>query len=148
MRLLVYDMLVNVNDIYYVHVCEQARWVRSAGNSAIENLCIIIYFIWMLDSGLESLCIPRVQKCHMWVRSNWAFEAVTGAQRWTLYVLKLRFICTHRTPIPAVIYYASDHVRIDDLRKSWGLHSVSAYGCIAELRSCVKVEVAVLGSRS
>ena len=40
MRLLVYDMLVNV--IYYVHVCEQARWARSAGNSAIENLCIII----------------------------------------------------------------------------------------------------------
>ena len=38
MRLFVYDMFVNV--IYYVHVCEQARW---AGNSAIENLCIIIY---------------------------------------------------------------------------------------------------------
>ena len=35
-------MLVNVNVIYYVHVCEQARWTRSAGNSAIENLCIII----------------------------------------------------------------------------------------------------------
>ena len=33
-------MIVNV--IYYVHVCEQARWARSAGNSAIENLCIII----------------------------------------------------------------------------------------------------------
>ena len=25
MRLFVYDMLVNVNVIYYVHVCEQAR---------------------------------------------------------------------------------------------------------------------------
>ena len=25
MRLLVYDMLVNVNGIYYVHVCEHAR---------------------------------------------------------------------------------------------------------------------------
>ena len=36
------DMLVNVNVIYYVHVCQQARWARSAGNSAIENLCIII----------------------------------------------------------------------------------------------------------
>ena len=35
-------MLVNVNDIYCAHVCEQARWARSAGNSAIENLCIII----------------------------------------------------------------------------------------------------------
>ena len=42
MRLFVYDMLVNVNVIYYVHVCEQARWTRSAGNSAIENWCIII----------------------------------------------------------------------------------------------------------
>ena len=42
MRLFVYDMLVNVNVIYYVHVCEQARWAHSAGNSAIENLCIII----------------------------------------------------------------------------------------------------------
>ena len=44
MRLFVYDMLVDVNGIYiyYVHVCEQARWARSVGNSAIENLCIII----------------------------------------------------------------------------------------------------------
>ena len=32
-------MLVNVNGMYYVHVCEQAH---SAGNSAIENLCIIL----------------------------------------------------------------------------------------------------------
>ena len=50
MRLFVYDMLINVNVIYYVHVCEQARWARSAGNSAIENLCIIILFfmsVWM-----------------------------------------------------------------------------------------------------
>ena len=35
-------MLVNVNVIYYGHVCEQARWARSAGNSATENVCIII----------------------------------------------------------------------------------------------------------
>ena len=46
MRLFVYDMLVNVNVIYYVHVCEQARWACSAGNSAIENLCIIIIIYW------------------------------------------------------------------------------------------------------
>ena len=32
---------VNVNDIYYVHVCEQARWAHSAGNSTIEILFII-----------------------------------------------------------------------------------------------------------
>ena len=31
--------------IYYVHVCEQARWARSAGNSAIENVCVIIIII-------------------------------------------------------------------------------------------------------
>ena len=43
MRLFVYDMLVNVK--YYVHVCEQARWARSAGNSAIENVCTIIITI-------------------------------------------------------------------------------------------------------
>ena len=46
MRLFVYDMLVNVNVIYYVHVCEQACGARSAGNSAIENLCIIIYYYY------------------------------------------------------------------------------------------------------
>ena len=42
MRLLPYDMLINVNGIYYVHACEQARWARSAGNSAIENVCIYV----------------------------------------------------------------------------------------------------------
>ena len=35
-------LLVNVNGIYYVHVCEQTRWAHSAGNNVIENLCIII----------------------------------------------------------------------------------------------------------
>ena len=38
-------MLVSVNVISYVHVCEQARWARSAGNSAMEYLCIIIIII-------------------------------------------------------------------------------------------------------
>ena len=42
MWLRVYGMSVNINGIYYVHVGEQARWDRSAGNSAIENVCIII----------------------------------------------------------------------------------------------------------
>ena len=44
MRLLVYDMLVNVNGIYYVHVCEQARSARSARNSVIENLCVMLLY--------------------------------------------------------------------------------------------------------
>ena len=65
MRLFVYDMLVNVNVIYYVHVCEQARWARSAGNSAIENLCIIIYYyyltckwlwIWSVNTYTSGCC--------------------------------------------------------------------------------------------
>ena len=52
MRFFVYDMLVNVNVIYYVHVCEQAHWARSAGNSAIENLCIIIIIILKFETRL------------------------------------------------------------------------------------------------
>ena len=60
MRLIVYDMLVNVNVIYYVHVCEQARWARSAGNSAIENLCIIIIIITV---EVEPR-IAKQYKCH------------------------------------------------------------------------------------
>ena len=58
MRLLVYDMLVNVNGIYYVHVCEQARSARSAGNSAIENLCIIIIIVGKNDRN----CIYSLKK--------------------------------------------------------------------------------------
>ena len=46
MRLLVYDMLVNVNGIYYVHACEQARWARSAGNSAIEMYVLLLLKLW------------------------------------------------------------------------------------------------------
>ena len=53
MRLFVYDMLVNVNVISYVHVCEQARRARSAGNSAIENLCIIIISNMIPDSSQD-----------------------------------------------------------------------------------------------
>ena len=56
MRLFVYDMLVNVNVIYYVHVCEQARWAHSAGNSAIENLCIII--IDYEEHNEPCACVP------------------------------------------------------------------------------------------
>ena len=53
MRLFVYDMSVNVNVIYYVHVCEQARSARSARNSAIENVCIIIILLLSLAKGKE-----------------------------------------------------------------------------------------------
>ena len=48
MWLLVHGMLVNVNGKYYVHVYEKAHWTLSLGNSAIENVCIIIiiYICW------------------------------------------------------------------------------------------------------
>ena len=46
MWLLLYGMLANVNGVYYV--CEQARWARSAGNGAIEGLCIIIIIIILI----------------------------------------------------------------------------------------------------
>ena len=70
-QLLVYDMLVNVDGIYFIHVCEQARWARSAGNNAIENLCIIIVIIinsvrseWNIDTRKVSqrryLVLPLV----------------------------------------------------------------------------------------
>ena len=63
MRLFVYDMLVNVNGIYYVHVGEQARWARSAGNSAIENVCIIIIIMilttktWVAYGNSHPACV-------------------------------------------------------------------------------------------
>ena len=59
MRLFVYDMLVNVNVIYCVHVCEQARWARSVGNSAIENLCIII-IIFKFHDAVETYLPPAM----------------------------------------------------------------------------------------
>ena len=42
MRLLVCDMLININGMYYVHVCEQARWVHSAGNSATIYVLLLL----------------------------------------------------------------------------------------------------------
>ena len=35
-------MLVNVNGIYYVHACEKARWARSAGNSATDFFFVLL----------------------------------------------------------------------------------------------------------
>ena len=55
MWLLVYGMSVNVNGICYVHVCEQARWAHSAGNSAIEKLCIITILILYYKYAIISL---------------------------------------------------------------------------------------------
>jgi len=48
-------MVVNVNGIYYVHVCEQERWARSAGNSATENVCTIIIKT-LTERGVFGFC--------------------------------------------------------------------------------------------
>ena len=65
MRLPVYDMLVNVNGIYYVHGCEQARWARSAGNSAIE---IYVLLLLHLNHPLNQVCnIQAFATVHIYV---------------------------------------------------------------------------------
>ena len=69
MGLFVYDMLANVNSIYYVHVCEEARWARSAGNSAIESLCIIIIIVNAMKMGLVS-CRAHLAKAEGFVISR------------------------------------------------------------------------------
>ena len=54
-------MLVNVNGIYYVHVCEQAYCAHSVRNSAIESSCILIIFhlgvTCMVDWALNITCM-------------------------------------------------------------------------------------------
>ena len=34
-------MLINVNGMYYVHVCEQVHWTYSVGSNAIENVLLL-----------------------------------------------------------------------------------------------------------
>jgi len=58
MRLFVY-MLVNVNVIYYVHVCEQAHWARSVGNSAIENLCFFLVCFLHIQTNTPKTTTPK-----------------------------------------------------------------------------------------
>ena len=69
MRLFGYDMLINVNSIYYAHVCEQARWAHSAGNSAIENISIIIIIVNAMKMGLVS-CRAHLAKAEGFVISR------------------------------------------------------------------------------
>ena len=51
----VYGMSLNINGIYYAHVCEQARWARSAGNSAIVNLYLLLlsFMCYCANTGVE-----------------------------------------------------------------------------------------------
>ena len=84
MRLFVYDMLINVNVIYYVHVCEQARWARSAGNSAIENLCFIIIIIIMYNSMYRCEETVRTLPCHSVLAERHCF-------RWTTITSEISF---------------------------------------------------------
>ena len=41
-------IVIDVNGIYYAQVCEQARWALSAGNSAIENVFIIMSIVMVM----------------------------------------------------------------------------------------------------
>ena len=67
-------MLVNVNGIYYAHVCEQACWAHSAGNSAIENLCIIIIYY----KSQTTIGVPQYQYSNY---KKWSLQY----QHWILY---------------------------------------------------------------
>ena len=53
-------MLVNVNGIYYAHACEQTRWARSAGISAIENLCYYLLLLLLY-------CAPTARPVFSWM---------------------------------------------------------------------------------
>ena len=44
----------------YVHVCEQAHWACSAGNNAIENVCIIVIqqvHCWGVGGCCSGVCV-------------------------------------------------------------------------------------------
>ena len=87
MRLFVYDMLVNVSVIYYVHVCEQARWARSAGNSAIENLCIIIIIKIQPISVAVAIVTVCVCVCVRTLMHARAHACTAGSLFWCALVL-------------------------------------------------------------
>ena len=78
-------LLVNVNVIYYVHVCEQTRWARSAGTSAIENLCIIIIIIIIITWWW--LCTDYAVMALYWLRGD-GFVLITRWWLCTDYVVK------------------------------------------------------------
>ena len=64
MRLFVYDTLVNVNVAYIMYMyVNKARWARSAGNSAIENLCLIIIIIYYSEISPEVTLRPPSTSC-------------------------------------------------------------------------------------
>ena len=86
--MLVYDTLVNVNGIYYV--CKQARWARSAGNSAIENVCVIIYYYNKYGEQIRG-----------WMREA---ESVTDLIWWMVAVGILFVVSISVWPFSLVVY--------------------------------------------
>ena len=81
-------MLVNVNGIYYV--CKQARWARSAGNSAIENVCVIIYYYNKYGEQIRG-----------WMREA---ESVTDLIWWMVAVGILFVVSISVWPFSLVVY--------------------------------------------
>ena len=78
MWLCVYGMSVNVNGLYYAHACEQSLWARWAGNSAIENLCIIITMCWDLLTATFRIWWPANQRSISTKAENtWDFSSVS-----------------------------------------------------------------------
>ena len=59
MWLCIYGMSINVNGVYHAHVCEQSLWARSAGNSATENVCIIITVLGSTHSHISDLMASK-----------------------------------------------------------------------------------------
>ena len=45
--------------IMYMYICEQACWAHLAGNSAIENLCIIIIIIIIYQTTKRQTTVKR-----------------------------------------------------------------------------------------
>ena len=113
-------MLVNV--IYCVHVCEQARWARSAGNSAIENVCVIILLINILQVKLQ-----EKEKQHQLTLADLHRQKEELLRKHTALATELDEHKTQSTELEAALH-------------QWGKQSfaatveaagvVSAYGCI------------------
>ena len=148
-------MIVNVNGIYYVHVCEQARWARSAWNSAIENWCIINIIIQKSERerGPERSCMRKRTGIN-WCMAEWCTQNVrrdSSSFTWHQpynnhpWILIIRAIkgYSHSFRITCDICAVS----LLESREMSCVRAMNMNKNISELRSCVKVEVDVLGSR-
>ena len=88
MWLRVYRTSVNVNDMYYVHVCEQVRWARSAENNAIGNVCMYYYCIDIREAANQRFLVTVLRQRPYTVcgspafpMNNWVVAAEKGPFR-------------------------------------------------------------------